>query len=201
MYRPIPELQRLSISSRARQRTRTSLIFLGEGEMTYLAPVTMATRPCKSSRSFPGEMFDAELPICTTAERKGGGFVSKVRTKIYSEAFGFYGPGRLLGSEPEISRSTIEPMYFIPLASELRTEYHTDDGDGSQGTHHPTSRDPRSCESDVELTRWLMSLGRCQLFPAFGMVLNIMHHPRGYGIPRIRRAINANMDRNQIGYD
>lgn len=41
--------------------------------MTYFAPVTMATRPCKSSRSFPGVIFDAELPICTTAVRKGGG--------------------------------------------------------------------------------------------------------------------------------
>ena len=96
-------------------------------------------------------MFDAELPICTTAERKGGRFVSQVCARMHLEAFGFYGPGRLLGSE--MGRSAIDPMCFIPLASELQTEYRTDDGDGGQGTHHPISRDPHSHESDVELTR------------------------------------------------
>ena len=35
--------------------------------MTHFAPVTIATRPCKSSRSRSGEIFDAELPIAVIA--------------------------------------------------------------------------------------------------------------------------------------
>jgi hypothetical protein len=67
---------------------RTSLIWEGR-RRTYFAPVTMATRPCKSSRSFPGEMFDAELPIYITAERKGGGLCHNYVPGCILRALGF----------------------------------------------------------------------------------------------------------------
>lgn len=58
-----------AVSSRACQPTKSNT---GFEMMTYLAPVTMATRSCKSSRSFSGEIFDVELPICNAVERKAG---------------------------------------------------------------------------------------------------------------------------------
>ena len=58
-------------------------------DLAYFAPVTMATRPCKSSRSFPGEMIDPELPICTTAKHKGGRFVLQRRARMHLVALCF----------------------------------------------------------------------------------------------------------------
>lgn len=61
MYRPIPELYPKK-GRPCQYKQRTAPI----PGMTYFAPVTMATRPCKSSRSRSGEIFDVALPIAST---------------------------------------------------------------------------------------------------------------------------------------
>jgi hypothetical protein len=53
--------------------------------MTYFAPVTMATRPCKSSRSRSGEILDVALPMASTR----GGKVAKTVPPVCRASRGF----------------------------------------------------------------------------------------------------------------
>lgn len=70
MYRPIPELY--PKQGRPDQSRKGTEPILG---MTYFAPVTMATRPFKSSRSRSGEIVDVALPMTST---RGGKVVTIV---------------------------------------------------------------------------------------------------------------------------
>jgi hypothetical protein len=63
MYRPIPELYQI-VEDRA-DLVSTKKDGASPPGMTHFAPVTIATRPCKLSRSRSGEMLDVELPMAS----------------------------------------------------------------------------------------------------------------------------------------
>ena len=65
MYRPMPELHPKKVDLISAKKRTVAI-----PGMAYFAPVTMATRPCKSSRSRSGEILDVALPMAST---RGGG--------------------------------------------------------------------------------------------------------------------------------
>ena len=73
--------------------------------MTHLAPVTMATRPCKSSRSRSGEILDAAPPIVARLElqKSGNLFIHYVQHCVREALW-----HKVLGSE--IIRNRFDPL-------------------------------------------------------------------------------------------
>ena len=65
MYRPIPELNPQEVGRQRSSAKKKTVPIVG---ITHFAPVTMATRPRKSSRSRSGEIFDVALPMASTGE-------------------------------------------------------------------------------------------------------------------------------------
>src|SRR6266404_3954793 len=106
MYRPIPELysRKVDRSNLISTKMRTVPI-LG---MTHFAPVTIATRPCKSSRSRSGEIFDVALPMGGKLERQA---VSHIRWCIL---WGCMNYDNLPGAE-------FIRMEFYPLQDSFRS--------------------------------------------------------------------------------
>jgi hypothetical protein len=102
MYRPIPELYPNLISAKKR-----TVPVLG---MTYFAPVTMATRPCKSSRSRSGEILDVALPMASTR----GGKDAKTVPPVCRASRGFMNYDKYL--EPSLFKT--ESIVFKSLSDQ-----------------------------------------------------------------------------------
>jgi hypothetical protein len=112
MYRPIPELHPQEVDC---QQPCQLVPVPG---MTHFAPVTMATRPCKSSRSRSGEIFDVALPMASTGVvGKDGKIVST--TCCSSEGFMNRVEPRLFATE-SIPYSTIFSPRVLPNSSRTR---------------------------------------------------------------------------------
>jgi hypothetical protein len=71
--------------------------------ITHFAPVTIATRPCNSSRSRSGEIFDEALPIVARVGTGGSCLHHSTRPRGFMNSETYSGPG-FFESESESCR-------------------------------------------------------------------------------------------------